>query len=58
MSVIQKQDAKTMAAVLQSLRLIPARAQKRSRQILVGWKEGAAALLTASTKGKLRGTAA
>jgi putative heme-binding domain-containing protein len=52
-AVVQKQDAKTIAPAIQTLRLIPARAQNEVVKVLVGWKEGAAALLTAIDEGKV-----
>jgi putative heme-binding domain-containing protein len=48
----QRQQARFLPTILQSLRLIPARAQNDVVKVLVGWKEGAAALLTAIDEGK------
>jgi len=48
----QCQQPRFLPTILQSLRLIPARAQNDVVKVLVGWKEGAAALLAAIEEGK------
>ncbi len=52
LAATQRQQVRFMPTILQSLRLIPARAQNDVVKVLIGWKEGAAALLTAIDEGK------
>ncbi len=51
-ALVQRQKPDLLPNIVQSLRLIPARAQNEVVKILVGWKEGASALLTAIDEGK------
>ena len=51
-SLAHRQEKEDLLLIFQSLRLIPARAQNDVVKVLVGWKDGSAALLTAIDEGK------